>query len=331
LQPSSAEARHSSGCWLSFATMRNLYPLVMSPVFDPRPWGTRDLSPIYPQHHFAEKIGEAWLTGDHSQVANGWLEGQSLAKLSAEYGRDLVGEIASVQVHPDDETALKRGWACGKTECWYVVDAEAGAQIALGLKPGVTRAQFAHSIREERAEELLNWIDVRPGDMIYVAGGTVHTLGPGSIIIETQQPSDLTYRLYDYGRPRELHLTDGLSALKESVRSGKVIRSASTEIQGERNRHWRLIASPYFVVELFELNEPYELRPESQRSAQVLVVTEGSGILESGGFESMAIAKGDAVVVPASLAGFRVQPQGSIGFLKSSLPNQAMPEPVTEL
>jgi len=330
--------------------MRDLYPLLMSPIFDPRPWGTRDLSPIYPHHRFAEKIGEAWLTGDHSKVANGWFEGQSLAKLSSEYGRDLVGESApeparfpllvkflfpceklSVQVHPDDETAVRRGWACGKTECWYVVHAEASAQVALGLKPGVTRAQFERSIREERAEELLNWIDVRTGDMIYVAGGTVHTLGPGSIIVETQQPSDTTYRLYDYGRPRELHLTDGLSALKESVRSGKVVRSAPSKIHGEGNRHWRLIASPYFVVERFELNQPYELRPQGRRSAQVLVVIEGSGVLESEAVEPMAITKGDAVVVPASLPGFRVQPQPSIGFLKSSLPSQDMPEPVTEL
>jgi len=159
----------------------------------------------------------------------------------------------------------------------------------------------------------------------------VHTLGPGSIIVETQQPSDLTYRLYDYGRPRELHLTDGLSALKESVRSGKVLRSAPSRIHGERNLHWRLVASPYFLVELFELSEPYELRPEDQHSAQVLVVTQGSGMLESGGLEPMAIAKGDAVVVPASLAGFRIRPQGSIGFLKSSLPNEDVPEPVTEL
>jgi mannose-6-phosphate isomerase len=330
--------------------MRDLYPLLMSPIFDPRPWGTRDLSPIYPQHRFAEKIGEAWLTGDHSKVANGWLQGQSLAKLSAEYGRDLVGERApdkarfpllvkflfpceklSVQVHPDDETAQRRGQAWGKTECWYVAHAADNAQVAIGLKPGVTRTQFEHSILEARAEELLNWVDVRPGEMIYIAGGTVHTLGPGSIIVETQQSSDMTYRLYDYGRPRELHLREGLSALKESVRSGKVIRPAPTRIHGDRNRSWPLIASPYFVVELFELNEPCEFRlPEGKSSVQILVATEGSGVLETKGFEPVAMARGDAVVVPASLEGFRIRPQRSIGLLKSSLPNQDAPEPVTE-
>ena len=91
----------------------------------------------------------------------------------------------------------------------------------MGLKPGVTREQFEESIHEKRAEELLNWINVYPGEMIYVAGGTVHTLGPGAIIVETQQQSDTTYRLYDYGRPRELHLKEGLAAIKEKVSRGR--------------------------------------------------------------------------------------------------------------
>ena len=99
--------------------------------------------------------------------------------------------------------------ACGKTECWYVAHAKPGSQIALGLKPGSRASSSRQAIQENRAEELLNWINVLPGEMIYVAGGTVHTLGPGSIIVETQQQSDTTYRLYDYGRPRELHLKEG--------------------------------------------------------------------------------------------------------------------------
>jgi len=133
----------------------------MQPVFDPRPWGTLDLSPIYPNHKFEQKIGEAWLTGDAGKVANGPLRGQSLADLSLKYGRELVGDAAadskrfplllkflfpheklSVQVHPDDEAARRVGMPCGKTECWYVAHARAGARIALGLKPGVTREQF---------------------------------------------------------------------------------------------------------------------------------------------------------------------------------------------
>src|SRR5256885_4721761 len=218
--------------------MSELYPLLMTPAFDPRPWGTHDLSPIYTNQRFDEKIGEAWLTGDHCQVSNGPLAGQSLAEISARYGRELVGEAArdpkrfplllkflfpqeklSVQVHPDDEMARRTGQPWGKTECWYVVSAKPGAQVALGLKPGVMRADLEQAIHERRAEELLNWISIYPGEMIYVAGGTVHTLGPGSILVETQQQSDTTYRLYDYGRPRRTALNDRLACVQEAAGS----------------------------------------------------------------------------------------------------------------
>ena len=103
---------------------------------------------------------------------------------------------------------------------------QAGSPDCFGTETGRHCRQFEEAIHENRAEELLNWINVYAGDMIYVAGGTVHTLGPGSIIVETQQQSDTTYRLYDYGRPRELHLKDGLAAVKEKVASGKVLRPA---------------------------------------------------------------------------------------------------------
>jgi mannose-6-phosphate isomerase len=108
----------------------------------------------------------------------------------------------------------------GKNRMLVCGTCKPGAQIALGLKPG-KRDQLAKAIEEKRAEELLNWINVFAGDMVYVAGGTVHTLGPGSVIVETQQQSDTTYRLYDYGRPRELHLKDGLAVVREQVASGK--------------------------------------------------------------------------------------------------------------
>ena len=133
----------------------------------------------------------------------------------------------------------------GKTECWYVAHARPGAQIAWAFKPGVTSAQFEKAINEQRAEELLNWINVFPGEMIYVAGGTVHTLGPGSIIVETQQQSDTTYRLYDYGRPRELHLKEGLAAVKEKVASGKVIRPGSCNVKWNKKS---MVAARDFAI-----------------------------------------------------------------------------------
>jgi mannose-6-phosphate isomerase len=333
--------------------MSELYPFLMLPAFDPRPWGSTDLSPIYPNHRFEEKIGESWLTGDDCKVANGTLQGKTLAELSSRYGRELVGDAApdanrfpllakflfpheklSVQVHPDDQAARRVGQPWGKTECWYVAHAKPGAQVALGLKPGVTLAELEQAIRRQSAEDLLNWINIYPGEMIYVAGGTVHTLGPGSVLVETQQQSDTTYRLYDYGRPRELHLKEGLAAVKEKVGSGKTVRPAPKPIGSTKNMQSPLVAAPYFVVEMFELAEKLELSTADdtgKSSVQVLVALEGCGVIEAVGTEPVTLAKGDAVVVPASVRSFSVRPQWRVELLRARVPGEPLPEPVTRM
>ena len=333
--------------------MPDLYPLLMKPLFDPRPWGASELGPIYPNHKFAERIGEAWLTGDNCIVANGVLAGQKLEAVTLQLGRALVGDAArdvqhfplllkflfpaeklSVQVHPDDQAAQERGQPWGKTECWYVAHAKPGAQIALGLKPGVTREQLAKAIEEKRAEELLNWINVFAGDMIYVAGGTVHTLGPGSVIVETQQQSDTTYRLYDYGRPRELHLKDGLAVVREQVASGKTLRPAPAKVGGTRNLRSELIAAPYFVVDLYDLKETIALcatDESGKASVQILVAVEGCGVIEVDGLDPVTVAKGDAVVIPAGIRDFRVRPQWTVQLLKAYVPGATLPEPKTRI
>jgi mannose-6-phosphate isomerase len=333
--------------------MTQLYPLLMLPAFDPRPWGTLDLSAIYPNHKFNERIGEAWLTGDNCLVSNGPLAKRCLADLSKEFGSALVGTAArdpqrfplllkflfpeeklSVQVHPDDATGQRFGEPWGKTECWYVAHAKPGSQVALGLKPGATRAQFEQSIHDKRAEELLNWINIYQGEMIYVAGGTVHTLGPGSVMVETQQQSDTTYRLYDYGRPRPLHLERGLASVKERTASGKVIRPAPVAINGGKSRRSSMIIAPYFTVDLFELKTPFEFSTtddSGKTSVQILVAVEGCGVVETQGRDPVTLAKGDAVVIPAALRGFTVRPQWAVEFLKASVPGFVVPEPATRI
>src|ERR1700690_2656455 len=327
--------------------MNELYPLLMTPLFDPRPWGTYDLSPIYPRR-FKEKIGESWLTGDHCKVQNGSLAGKSLAELASQYKRALVGDASpdesrfpllakflfpheklSVQVHPDDAAARAMGQPWGKTECWYVAHANPGAEIGLGLKPGVTVAQFAEAIGENRAEESLNWIKVFAGDMIYVAGGTVHTLGPGSIIMETQQQSDITFRLYDYGRPRELHLQQGLRVIKEKVKSGKVKPRPFVDMDRNGNHPHPLVASTYFGVQVFDLErgEVPEFSARDHSSVQIVVAIDGAGVLRAPDCEPIHFSRGDAVVVPATVAQFRIQAQPQVHFLKSFVPGVPLPEP----
>jgi len=314
----------------------------MVPIFDERPWGVRDLRPIYTRA-VGEPIGESWLTWEDNRVANGPLSGRSLADLSKEFRREMVGQLScyedrfpllvkflfpgsklSVQVHPDDEQARKDGYPCGKTECWYVLRAQPGAQVALGFKPGVTIDEFRRSIEETRAEDLLNWVDVFAGDMLYVAAGTVHTIGGGMILVETQQTSDVTYRLYDYGRPRELHIREGLAATKLHTNAGKVVQGASGKLYDV------LLQSPYFQVEKIKAAGLLQTETTGD-SPHIIVAINGAGIVESEGMEPISFATGDAVVIPACVREYRVRPQWELELMRMSLPAGPVGEPQTEL
>ncbi|HET9838333.1 MAG TPA: type I phosphomannose isomerase catalytic subunit [Candidatus Angelobacter sp.] len=330
--------------------MPDLYPLLLQPQFHERVWGTRDLAPIYSRQVTGDPIGEAWLTGDDCRVANGPLAGRTLAELSREFGADLLGEAISnksrfpllikflfpqdklsVQVHPDDDAAAAVGQPCGKTECWYVLKAEPGAQIGLGLNPGTSKADVERAIREVRMEQLLNWIDVRAGDMVYVDAGTVHAIGPGAVIVETQQNSDTTYRLYDYGRPRELHVTEGLKATKEQTHAGKVVAGEPQTENGKKQTN--LITSPCFIVDQFRLDRAWEFRRPRhlKKSVWCLTALRGYGVIESEGAAPVTFSSGDAVVVPASVERFTLRPQWELEFLCASLPGEKVEHPATVL
>lgn len=338
--------------------MSQLYPLLMIPSFDERPWGVRDLRPIYTKI-VKEPIGESWLTWEDNRVANGPLAGRSLGELSRQFGRDLIGRLAcyedrfpllvkflfpgdklSVQVHPDDQLAQRNGYPCGKTECWYVLRAQPGAQVALGLKPGVTLEDFRRSIAETRAEELLNWVEVFAGDMIYVAAGTVHTIGGGMVLVETQQTSDITYRLYDYGRPRELHIEDGLAATKLRTNAGKVGRaSLQARVSAGQNDFEPasagdtsdvLVRSPFFQVEKMPLRDLLHAATTPD-SPHILVAVDGAGVVEARGMEPVSFATGEAVVVPAAVGEYTVRPQWELDLMRMSLPGGNVPQPETTL
>src|SRR5580658_6925026 len=180
-----------------------LAPFRIDPVFTERVWGFADLHPWYDRVAGANPIGEVWLTGDESIVATGPHSGKKLGDLFAEQHEALLGphapspaspllikvifarEKLSVQVHPDDAMARKYGQPRGKTECWYALSADAGAQVAVGFKPGTTLDQVRSEIQDGTLESSLNAVPVNAGDMIYVDAGTVHAIWPGSILLET--------------------------------------------------------------------------------------------------------------------------------------------------
>jgi mannose-6-phosphate isomerase len=164
-----------------------------------KPWGRTDLPPTFGAPA-GERIGEVWFVGP------------SDAPLLAKYL--FTSERLSVQVHPDDEQARRRGLAGGKTECWFILDAEPGAKIGLGLQHELTADELRSAALDGSILDELDWRPVRAGDFLYVPPGTIHAIGAGISLLEFQQNCDVTYRLYDYGRPRELHLDDGVAVAR---------------------------------------------------------------------------------------------------------------------
>lgn len=167
--------------------------------FVKKPWGWTALPPIFGAPP-TERIGEIWFVGPPD------------APLLAKYL--FTSERLSVQVHPDDAQARSRGLPRGKSECWYILDAEPGATIGVGLRRHLTAEVLRSAALDGSIVEEMDWHPVRAGDFLYVPPGTIHAIGGGISLVEFQQNSDVTYRLYDYGRPRELHLDDGMAVAR---------------------------------------------------------------------------------------------------------------------
>jgi mannose-6-phosphate isomerase len=294
----------------------------MDPRYDVRVWGFHDLRPWYDHVAQGDPIGEVWLTGDDSLVATGPHAGKKLAALFSEAHELLLGpgapspespllikvlfakEKLSVQVHPDDKMAQKYGDPRGKTECWYALAAEPDAKVALGLKPGVSLQQVEEEIQSGALEESLKLLPVETGDMIFVDAGTVHAIWPGPILLETQQNCDLTYRMFDYGRPRELHIAKSLEATKLVTRAGKI---APTRLSDRTV----LIDVEYFRIERIPVRG--SRTSESLRGAgnspslAWLFAVSGSGRLTGAGFEPVDLPTRGIVAVPAASPEFLLQ------------------------
>jgi len=307
-------------------------PFRITPHFVGRVWGYTDLRPWYDRRSEGEPIGEAWLTGDECLVATGPHAGQTLGTLFGRTPEDLLGSGSasaesplllkvifaagklSVQVHPDDALAQKYGQPRGKSECWYALAADPGAQVACGLKSGVTLDKVREGIREGTLEESLNVLDVAAGDMIYVDAGTVHAIWPGSILLETQQNCDLTYRMYDYGRPRELHIEKSLEATRLLTRAGKVQPRAL----GDRAV---LVDVEYFRVERIAIEgkrTSADLRgyDEPAQGLAYLFAAAGSARIAGAGFEAVELPPRGVVAIPASSPAFTVEDLGGLDLIR---------------
>lgn len=307
-----------------------LGPFRLTPWFSPRPWGRKDLRPWYESTGTAEPVGEAWLTGPESVVETGVMSGHTLATVTAETGAELLGEGGaaefpllvkllfpedklSVQVHPDDVQAQAMGEPRGKTECWYVLEAKSGATIMLGLKPGASVDQVRTSIANGTLEELMEFVPVQVGDMVFVDAGTVHAIGPGVVLLETQQTSDITFRMYDYGRPRELHVDQALKVMKLKTAAGKV---RPVTMDG----FTRLIEQKYFVVDRYDVGAGRQVIVPTAGRPGCLVGLTGAAVMIGGEFGQVELLPGQAVVVPATCGGVTVETDTGISFVRCWAP-----------
>jgi mannose-6-phosphate isomerase len=314
----------------SSGVVEALKPFRLSPEFRTRVWGFEDLAPWFNVKAEGEPIGEVWLTGDTCVVETGSHAGMQLQELNQKFGTQLVGprnqgegfpllvkvlfprEKLSVQVHPDDALAQKYGQPRGKTECWYALGAEPGATVAVGFKPGVSHDQVRNAIEDATLENLLEYLPFSKGEMIFVDAGTVHAIGPGSVILETQQNSDLTYRLYDYGRPRELHIDKSLEAMRSSTRAGKV----PARVEGN---HITLIDEHYFRVDSFKLEgriDSRELAVSGTNSVQILFVVEGQASVTGEGFDAFPLGRCQVAVIPVSAGPWNLQCDRSVEIVR---------------
>ncbi len=303
-------------------------PFRLKPFFSERVWGRASLEPWFEETGTAELVGEAWLTGPQCVVETGPHAGRTLAEVTREFGAELLGEGGdgefpllvkilfpneklSIQVHPDDARAREMGQPRGKTECWYVLDAEPGAAVALGLNPGSDAAGVERAIAEGTIEEMLVQVPVSAGEMVFVDAGTVHAIGPGVTLLETQQTSDTTFRMWDYGRPRELHVAQGIAATKFRTRAGKV--PAREMGQGMV----RLIEEQYFTVDRFDVPAGSVL--VEMTGAGCLMGLEGEALLRSAGRHEVELRKGTAVIVPAN-SEVVVESAGAVSFARCFAP-----------
>ena len=316
-----------------------LAPFRIDPKFDTRVWGSRDLRPWFDRvvPPGADPIGEAWLTGDMCLVSSGPHAGKRLDALFAELPDSLLGTQApvpqspllikvlfpndrlSVQVHPDDKMAQKYGEPRGKTECWYALAAQPGAEVAVGLKPGVSLAQVEQEIHDGTLEASLNMLPIVAGDLVFVDAGTVHAIWPGSVLLETQQNSDLTYRMYDYGRPRELHIEKSLEATKLVTRAGKV----EPVVQPDRTI---LIDADYFRVERVPVSSSRSgvslsgltlLKPDQTVAGLAyLFAAAGAGRITGPAFAPVDLPARAVVCIPAAAPPFTVENLGGLDLIR---------------
>jgi len=325
------------------ATSTQLYPLRFHAYFKEKLWGGQKIKEVLGKDFGnLRNCGETWeisgVDGHISIVKEGVLEGRKLTDLMSEFKGELLGnrvyetfgdrfpllvkfidanDDLSIQVHPDDNLAKERHNSFGKTEMWYIMQADSGASLISGFNREVSQEIYEDHFNSGRLTDILNREQAEAGDVFFLPAGRVHTIGKGLLLAEIQQTSDITYRIYDFdrvgvdGKKRELHVEQALAAIDY-----KYYDDIKTQYQAEKNKPVELATCPYFTTSRMNLTQAAVRKYNQLDSFVIYVVASGKARLSYGHGE-MDIEMGDAVLVPASISEVNITPIGEIDMLES--------------
>lgn len=318
-----------------------LYPLKFNPILKDKIWGGTKLKSLFNKAAETDKLGESWelsgYEGDESVVTNGILTGNNLAELIEVYMGELIGdtiydeyglsfpllfklidanENLSIQVHPGDEVAAERHNSYGKTEMWYVVDADPGAALIIGFTKDCSKEEYLEALNNDRVEDLLQRVPVTKGDVFFIPAGLVHAIGKGVVVAEIQQSSDITYRIYDYkrtddqGNERELHTEQALDVINfEAAKNPKTVYKARL------NEMTPLVNCEYFTTNIVRFDQTITRNYATLDSFVAYMCLEGNFVIVCEG-EKTVVHKGDTVLVPASIDELNLIPDSEVTLLE---------------
>lgn len=331
---------------LNEINMNSLYPFKFQPIFKDKLWGGEKIKTVLGMDYGnLPNCGEVWVISGYpenvSVVQNGFLAGNDLNELVSVYMGDMVGDSVyeefgdefplllkfidardwlSIQVHPDDELARKRNMPNGKTEMWYIIEADENAELIAGFKEKVDSDKYLKYLKESKLPEILNYEAAKAGDVFFMPAGRIHATGPGILLAEIQQSSDATYRIYDWdridaaGMKRELHTAEALDAIDYAVPLHYKTQYATT-----KNRTATLVKSPYFTTNILEFDQPITKNLEEMDSFVIYMCVEGACKLAWGDGD-LEMKKGEAVLVPNIVEEILLDPSGTAKLLEVYLP-----------
>lgn len=318
-----------------FAMDNTLYPLKFDPIYKQLIWGGEKLKENYGKTGAPPQTGESWeisgVENNISIVANGFLKGNDLEELIEIYMGDLVGDKVfrefelrfpvlikyinsnddlSIQVHPDDRYAEEHHGGKGKTEMWYIMEAEEEAHLIVGFRENIDRKSFMERLNGNTLEKILNFISIEKGDVLFIPAGRIHAIGPGIVLAEIQETSDLTYRIYDWnrtgsnGKPRELHIEHALNVLDY-----KAHNDYKTDYAHIKNSSVNLADCPYFTTQMIHFDQPVDKDYNLIDSFVIYMCVDGHVDIYYRGGEPVTMKKGETILVPAMLKEISLIPQ----------------------